>query len=318
MKKVTIIVPVYNVASYLNKCLDSILNQTYNNIEIIAIDDGSTDDSYKILKKYQDNNSDKITIIKQTNHGQAYARNIGLNNANGDYIAYVDADDYIDKAMIKSMMKKFDSNDIEIVMCDYYKEFDSKNMEHIPLIQHFNASNKKQYILGMTGPVCRIFRKELLVENKIKFPEGQIFEDIAVIPFVCALSKKSAYINEPFYHYVQRKGSSLNTVVYDKRLEDIYNALDILTQHFVKTKMYNEYKDEIEYIYIEYLLHAANLKFLQYGDENCKKISKIMQNEYPKWMSNKYFKMESFKYKVMCFLLYHNQINLVRFLKKEK
>ena len=312
MDIISIIIPVYNVSDYIVKCIDSLVNQTIKNIEILVINDGTKDDS---IKKIESNfKDDRIKIFNRTNHGQANARNFALTKAKGNYIFYVDGDDFITYDCLEKMYKISKENKSDLVICDYYKYYDENNYIHINNVPFPSIKSNNKYMLSMPGPVCKLLKKDILVNNNIQFLEGKYFEDNAIMPYAISLCKKIDYIKEPLYYYVQRVGSSIYKKEYDKKWEDIFVSLEHLSNKFEENKTLIKYQSELEYIYIEYLLHAASLRFIDYkeGINNIYKISKIMKEKYPKWKKNKYYKMMGIKYKIICSLLYNSQINLVK------
>lgn len=317
MDKISIIIPVYGVEKYIVKCIESIVNQTYKNLEIIIINDGTKDNSIKLV---EDNFNDKrIKIYNRKNEGQASARNFGIKQATGKYIMFIDSDDFVDINMIKDMYDVMTKEKSNLVICDYYKYYNENNKEAIKIIPFYDKKNSKCSVISMPGPVCKLFKKEIFDKYDITFLEHKCFEDNAIMPFACAVSGKFSYINKPYYYYVQREGSSLNKQKYDRQWEDIFDSLENLYQKFASYKMLDEYYQELEYIYIEYLLHAANLKFLPYneGRKNIPKVAKTLKTKFPSWRKNKYYKQENIKYKVMCNLFYYNQIWLINILRRK-
>lgn len=312
--KVSVIIPVYNVENYIVKCVDSVVNQTLKDIEIIVIDDGSIDDSIKkIENRYSDN---RLKIFRKTNGGQASARNYGISKAKGEYLLFIDSDDFVSKNMIEKMYNRVIEKDVDLVICDYYKLEENGNKEHIEMIPFYDKNNKNISVISMPGPVCKLIKSSIFTKNSIKFLENYIFEDNAVMPLVCALCNDFEYINEPYYYYLQRTGSSLNTKKYNKKWEDIFISLDFLYNSFKNNKILNKFYCEIEFIYIEYLLHAANLRFLDYkeGYKNIKRVSNIIYEKFPNWRKNKYYKKENLKYKIICNLFYYNKLHIIKFL----
>ena len=150
--------------------------------------------------------------------------------------------------------------------------------------------------------------------------ENNAFEDNAIMPLIGALCKDYYYLQRPLYYYLQRDGSSLNKKYYDKRWEDIFSSLDNLYDKFLEYTVFDEYIHELEYIYIEYLLHAANLRFINYkeGLENINKISNVIKDKFPNWRSNKYYKKENIKYKIICNLFYYKLIGVIKFIRRMK
>lgn len=248
---ISIIIPVYNVEEYLNQCLDSIINQSYNNLEIIIIDDGSTDNSSKICDEFaiKDN---RIKVIHKSNGGLSDARNIGIENSNGKYIFFVDSDDFIDNIMIEKLYKLIKANDADISMCNftYYYNDDLKH----ELIE----SPVKNDILNRQEAIDKLFEEKnwfyVVAWNKlykkeiwddIKFPKGYIHEDEAVIHKVFMKCNKIVTTSESLYFYRQVKGSIMNSGFNEKRL-DKYYALsdrivflkDIVTNHQLRILCY--------------------------------------------------------------------------------
>lgn len=318
MSKVSVIVPVYGVEDYIIKCMDSIVNQTMRDIEIIVVNDGTKDKSIELIeKKYQDN---RIKIYNKKNEGVAKARNFGIKKAKGQYLFFVDSDDFIKNNTIEILYNKAIEQNYDIVLCDYYKYYNKKKYYHFSLIEHYKENNPLSIITAMPGPVCKLIKRNLFIENNITFLENNSFEDNAIMPLVCGLAKSNFYIKQPLYYYRQRNGSSLNKECYDKRWEDIFESLSYLVNKFKEYGLYNKCYSELEYIYIEYLLHASNLRFIDYkeGLKNIKKVSKVIKKEFPRWRNNKYYKEENIKYKIMCNLFYYQKINLIIFIRRKK
>ena len=312
MPKISVIVPVYGVEKYIAKCIDSILNQTFKDFEIIVVDDGTKDKSIDIIN--QQFNDKRIEIYHKKNGGLASARNFGLEKATGDYLLFIDSDDFVNKDMFMNLYNESVNNNLDIVMCDYYKYYNDTNKEVIPLIPNFDDKNIKCYVNAMPTSSCKLFKRDLFYKNNLVFPEGLLFEDNAVIPYVCALTRNISYIKQPYYYYLQRDGSYLNRQEYNKKWEDIFESLEVLYNHFVDGNKYDEYHDELEYIFIEYLIHAAGLKFLKYkeGVTNLEKIHDVMTEKFSNWNKNKYFKQMPLKYRIVCNLIFKSRIKLLK------
>lgn len=315
MIKVSVIVPVYNVEKYIVKCINSIVNQKLKDIEIIVVNDGTKDNSIELIK--ENFNDKRIKIFNKENGGLASARNFGVKKAKGEYLFFVDSDDFIDENCLLDMYKKIGKTKVDMVICDYYKYFENEYKEHIAIIPFYEKNNKKCSITAMPGAVCKLIRREIFIDNEIEFLENHYFEDNAIMPYVCALCNDFIYINKAYYYYLQRDGSILNQQKYNKKWEDIFASLNNLYNKFYENGIIEEYKNELEYIYIEYLLHAANLKFIDFkeGLFNIKKASNIMREKFPNWRRNYYYKKESLKYKIIVNLFYYNQIKLIKLLR---
>ena len=313
--KISVIIPVYNVSDYLKRCISSIINQTYKDLEIIIIDDGSTDESSKICDEFANSDS-RVVVFHLKNNGAAAARNYGIKKATGEYLFFVDGDDFIENDTIESLLNVGDGKDI--IYCDYYRYYENGNKDYISLIP-FDFSNKS-HILAMPGPVCKLIRKELFKDYKLSFLEGRRYEDIAIMPFVSALAKNVSYLKEAKYYYYQRIGSSMNQVLYNESLNDIFFAFDNLIKKFNSNNLILIFKDEIEYLYIDHLLHAASLRFLPFdeGIDSINRIVDIIKSKYPKWHKNKYYKMHGIKYKIVCMMIYLRKYKVLKMILKIK
>ncbi len=241
-KKISVIVAVYNTEKYVEKCLRSLLNQTYQNLEIIVVEDGSTDNSKEVLKKYSHN--DKIKLIyNQKNSGLSYSRNVGLENATGDYIGYIDSDDYVDLDYYEKLMQAIIDNKAEIAICDIKVVDEDTNTEVISRCcnsDEFNIYNVVNN--GLAASACnKLFKKELI--SKYKFAEGKVNEDIAVVIPTLVEAKKLCYANT-YYYYVQRGGSIQNSGFSNKRF-DIFYGVETTLERIKNNKDYESLKDAI-------------------------------------------------------------------------
>lgn len=209
---VSIIVPVYNVEKYLRRCIDSIINQTYRNIEIIIIDDGSTDNSGKICDEYAKRDN-RIKIIHQQNKGVSSTRNNGIEHANGKYITFVDSDDFIERKMIETIYNKIICENADIVICGVKSIDENNNVINQSINTKENKFNNVNAIKVMLDEklfysVCwaKLYKKKLF--NNIKFnPKIRIAEDMDVLYRVLYKSNKIVQIPERLYNWTNRKDS---------------------------------------------------------------------------------------------------------------
>ncbi len=259
MKKpdISVIVPVYNVEKYLPECLDSILNQTFSNIEIICVNDGSTDGSRKILEKYHAKDS-RIKIVDKKNGGLASARNAGMKVAIGDYYSFVDADDWIDYTMLEKMYNNAIQLDTDITICAVH-QFDERNQE-------IDDSNK-YYTLGFFDEtfdnrafsyndvkpflmdVCvmawnKLYRKSFIDECKAQYPDGLIFEDGPFFFSIFFKTQKVSIVRDFLYYYrINRIGS-----IIQKGGRQFLDIVDVVNLMYEKIKEAPDYED-MKYIF---------------------------------------------------------------------
>lgn len=271
--KVSIIVPVYNVESYLNECIDSIINQTYGNLEIILIDDGSTDLSGDICDCYKEKDS-RILVIHQKNQGAANAKNNGLDLATGDYISFVDSDDYISKDFIETMMKSLQQNISDIAECSFYLKY--KDYDKVEYFKNDNCiydteSYLEQYTLEWKSSLFwnKIFKSELLDNLRFK-KERRCIDDEFFTYKAILKAHKISRINEPFYYYRQRKSSAINNQFNNKQkaqdnLDVLIERYNLITSQFprLKESFINHDISMLYYILNSYNIDASFLKSLK-------------------------------------------------------
>ena len=208
---ISIIIPIYNVEKYLEKCLNSVINQTYSNLEIILIDDGSTDNSKFICDEYAKKDK-RIIVIHQKNGGLSYARNVGLNNANGKYITFVDSDDFISKYYIEILYQNIIKYNCEISMCSQYivsdKNIidDNKTINNVKLFDSITALKLMLYQKKINNSAWGKLYNKSVFEN-IMYPVGKIYEDISTTYKTFLKSKKVCLSSCKYYYYVKRTGS---------------------------------------------------------------------------------------------------------------
>ena len=249
-KKVSVIVSVYNTEKYVRKCIDAILNQTYSNLELVLIDDKSSDNSLSILREYK-NNSKVVLIENEQNKGLSYSRNVGLKMSHGDYIGYIDSDDYIEPDYYEKLMEAIQKEKADIAVCDmklYYEK--TKTFQ----ICRGNDTNKKIGFIhnGLAASACnKLFKREIM--EKYPFAEGKVNEDIAVVIPALVEAKKIAYVQDVYYYYVQRENSIQNSNFSEKRF-DIFAGVDSTLERIKKDKDFALYKDAIVYNQIIVLL----------------------------------------------------------------
>lgn len=231
MELISVIVPVYNVEDYLEKCLDSIINQTYKNLEIILIDDGSTDSSSRICDAYAERDG-RIKVIHRKNGGPSEARNDGIAAATGDYIMFVDSDDYMDTDTAQFLIDNAKKHDADISICGFrYADTDGNTREQDTAtvnegvvtakeFWHFFYSDARIFYVTIWA---KLFRRSLW--HDLYFPTGKLHEDEFVTHSLVANSKRIAISKKPMYYYVQRGGSIMHTQFMTKNFDSAEGML---------------------------------------------------------------------------------------------
>ena len=271
-RKVSIVVPVYNVENYISRCINSLIKQSYKNLEIVLVDDGSTDLSAKICDEYKKIDS-RIKVIHKKNGGLSDARNFGIDNCTGEYICFVDSDDWIEKEMIKTLIENIVDTKSDIAICGRYRAYENKEKiiekyKKYPKEIVFNNIIGLQYLMSFCGydmSVCdKMFKSSLFSE--IRFPYGLTCEDSFTTYKLFSESKQICYINKPFYNYffrtnsITRNGNVNETVI--KAAQEQYKFV---------LKNYADIKNEAS----SFLISAYMSVFNEYIKRNkkCMKIS---------------------------------------------
>ena len=222
--RVSVIIPVYNAEKYLNQCLDSVVNQTLNEIEIICIDDGSTDNSLEILSYYEDKDP-RFKLLKQNNKYAGTARNVGINNATGEYLVFWDADDYFYPEALEKMLHKIISDKADICICGGRQYYEDLNIEspapryirkkEIPGKIPFNIKTHPDHVLSITVEAAwnKMFRKEFIINNNIHFKEIRNANDVFFVESSLCLAESITIVNEPLIYYRKNKKDGLVTEV---------------------------------------------------------------------------------------------------------
>ena len=240
---ISVIVPVYNVDKYLPKCIDSIINQTYKNLEIILIDDGSTDSSPKICDEYMNKDS-RIIVIHKDNGGLSSARNKGIEVAKGNLICFIDSDDYLELNMLEELKNNMDKYDSDIACCNFYdikNEVSSLRIKKDTNIE-FVSSEKEKFIniQNEYSPLTyyawnKLYKKEIF--NNIRFPEGRLYEYTYILCDIFDKANRISFTLKPLYNYVYRSsslGNSFNLKHFDKM-----GSFDKKIEFFNKKKYYD-------------------------------------------------------------------------------
>lgn len=259
---VSVIVPAYNIESELPRCLESLLGQSYKNLEILLVDDGSTDGTYKICDEYAQCDK-RIHVIHKSNGGQSSARNLALDRMAGEYVTFVDGDDILDSYAITEMLQQCRDNNAQICTTGVrYEPYDGKNYycEKKPHILTGEQAFAKMLVCdGLDGNVCYSFFESGLIK-KLRFAEGKIFECIAVKSNVLLRAEKVARLPKPCYVYVQRSNSSTHQSFSKGRMAAITEAEKLL---LFTQKEYPQYIPQAEAMYLlnvsETYIHLARL-----------------------------------------------------------
>lgn len=300
--KLSVIVPVFNMADggKLNYCLDSLIDQTISDYEIIAVDDCSTDNSLEILHSYEKKYPDKFKVIASSvNKKQGGAKNLGLEKAQGEWIGFIDSDDWITPDFYERLLKKAEETGADMVGCDYHLT-DEHSMKIGKVVPNNKKSqtgvlDKDKYrslILDSGSLVVKIYKRHIILDYPNRFPEHIFYEDNAISNSWMLRAKHFEYIEEPLYYYYQHDTSTVHTIT-KKRCEDRMEAARVMVKEAKEFGFLEEYYPEIEssfttLFYVNTLFsYMAGVKKKEFGF--VKMLGKEMKETFPDFMENKYY-----------------------------
>ncbi len=308
MKKISCIIPIYNVENYIEKCIMSIENQYTDDIEIIAVNDGTPDHSIDKIKSFPN-----VTIINKANGGLSSARNEGIKHANGEYIWFIDGDDYIEDGAIKKLIDVIDKNASDVILFNYYKELDDKKTS---IIENINNYDKDRRLFINTSACTKLFKRDFWNKNKLQFHEGIIYEDLALIPYVMLLTDEIAHLDDCLYTYVTRNNSIMKTKKFSTKKDDKFVALDDLKKYLTEKNIYYDNKEQYIYLTIRHLLIVYSTEIVEYGKDIYVKrfddVNKVLNELDSNWINNKYLIEQSFLKRTFVNLFRRRQYSLCK------
>lgn len=277
--KISIIVPVYNTKKYLTRCLDSLVNQTFQDIEILCVNDGSTDGSLEILKSYEEKDR-RVKVFNQKNSGPATSRNTGLKNATGEYLMFCDSDDWYELNMCERMLDTIREHNVDLVMCNRIPHFGqgchrsvtANNITAFSVLKIDDELRKKTNVLLWN----KIFKKSFVDDFKISFPDGYEHDDAAFLYQYISVAKNFYYLDELLYNYYIRKNSIMDNFHKDKnhRKKDLVLSMECFFNFLLRNNLF----EKMEKFYIDRLKVRVlwSAKYLNNRDK--KTVKKLLRN----------------------------------------
>ncbi|MBR5290120.1 MAG: glycosyltransferase family 2 protein [Erysipelotrichaceae bacterium] len=307
--KVSIIVPIYNVEQYLAKCIESLIHQTYGNLEILLVNDGSKDHCDQIMEEYAAKDH-RIVCLYKENGGLSDARNYGLNYATGEYCLFVDSDDTLALDAIELCVKKVEETQAEVVVFDMmYVYSDHTTNASGGDFDQLSFADNPEVILINNSACNKMFKTSLFKD--IQFPRGMWYEDLATIPVVMAKAKSVVKLNANLYYYLQRESSIAHTI--NEKVFDIYKAIRMIENAFEG----HQISKEVQKMYIQHGLFLTTLRIKDSSDDfvtYMKKNIQCLDEYFPAWRTYQDFGMYSIKARLVFWLLQHNQLWCVKLL----
>lgn len=300
--KLSIIVPVYNMAAdeKLNFCIESLLNQTVSDYEILLVDDCSTDNSYSVMQEYAGRFPERIRIFKDPeNLHQGGARNTGLREARGEWIGFMDSDDWASPHMFEHLLIKAEETGADVVGCDY-NLVHSHTYQVGEIIQNntqeqtgvLDEEKYRKLVMRPGSMVIKIYRADVIREHHLTFPEKIFYEDNAAAPYWMVHFQHFEKLDEPLYYYYQFEQSTVHQVTRQK-CEDRLASGELLIDYFDKAGMLEQYVKELEYRFTE-IYYANTLFSYVQGVKHVemsflRKLKKGMKKRFPRFEENPYY-----------------------------
>ena len=315
--KVSVIVPCYNAEKTVVRTLDSLVNQTLDDIEIVAVNDGSKDSTLKVICDYRDCHPDKnIVVYTKDNEGLAMTRTFGIDKATGEYIAFIDSDDYVDLDMCEDMYTLAKKDDLDMVIADFYWTYPKKEV----LQKEGPYEVGQDMMVNMFISMCnKIYRTDFLKSMDFDFIAEYNYEDTGYLYRLVPFVKKIGFNNKGYLHYVQQDNSITHTDPY--RVKHMMPIFDIIVNYYQDKGFYDEYAEALEYLHIKFFLgscfrYACQIKNTKERNATIKLGYDYLVRRYPNWknnrylqslggLKNRYFKMISEKSIYLFGLLFH-------------
>lgn len=302
MSKVSVIVPVYNGDKFLNQCLESVANQTLKDLEVIVVNDGSRDNSLEIMQKFKDKYTDMFKIIDIQNSGVGAARNKALDIATGEFIKFLDADDYLELNILEKMYDIAKENNVSLVRGNYHQFLGKLNLgdmcswSGLKGNQIVDVTKKKDYIIKETSGIGnKLIKRDLI--GDLRFPENTKWEDLAIMPVVVASASKVYHMDEDVYNY----RVNLNTTIKDfirktPHVLDIIKCVELIEQNLKNRGLDESYREQIESLYILHTLFRVEnvMTWINFPKSRKNDVINSMINiielRYPNWKENNIIK----------------------------
>lgn len=303
--RLSVIVPMYNVEKYLPQCLESLRDQTFKDMEVLLVDDGSTDSTAEIAKEFAAQNRNFRYFYKE-NGGLSSARNHAIPYVKGEYVTFLDSDDWVEPALYEKMMGAIGEADVCVTDIEYYYEEPEKRFIMKGLTDWEADSIQKRALLSPLFAWNKIYRSALFQNGGYRYPEGTWYEDHPVTTMIFAKANDIAYLPECLIHYRQREGSIM-AATSDRRIGQIFDVLQMVRENFQKEGIYEQYRDELEYLHIEHLRLYGMFRFIRSDDWETyyRHSEEVVHQYFPHWKSNRYISNLSLKNRI--FLRFYNR-----------
>lgn len=252
MPEVSVVVPIYNVAEYLPKCIDSILAQTFTDFEMILVNDGSKDDSPAICEEYA-KRDERIRVVHKPNGGLSDARNEGMKYASGKYISFIDSDDFIEPEMLECCVNALHKADADIVIFDYYQYYQATGLKEVISNRFeegkvYSLNDTPQLLTGIANAAWnKVYRRSLFADHGIIYPWGCLYEDLGTTYRLLARADKVMFVNRPLYDYLKDRPGNI-TGEFNMRAYHVLDMVKITLDDYKNLGIYEKYYEELKFL----------------------------------------------------------------------
>ncbi|MFV0380340.1 MAG: glycosyltransferase [Anaerorhabdus sp.] len=287
MSDFSVIVPAYNSENFIERCLNSLVNQTLKDIEIIVINDGSTDSTQKIIDRFKVKHSN-IRAYQTENQGIASTRNFGLSKVKTKYFGFLDSDDVAKKTMFEEMYECAIKNDADVVVCNFDWVYSNKRRTQ----KEGPYQIEKDMLVNLFATLWnKIYKTETITNSKIQFPSGNRYEDAYFLYCLTPLIKKVEFIDESFVDYYQHDSSITHTN--NNEVKNMIRVFELIVEFYKENNLYSKYKEELEYLHIRFFLGNSFLRSSQIKDIDDRKKTillgwNLLNTSFPSWKKNTY------------------------------
>ena len=252
MPEVSVVVPIYNVAEYLPKCVDSILAQTYSDFEVILVNDGSKDDSPAIAESYAEKDR-RVRVVHKPNGGLSDARNEGMKYASGTYISFIDSDDFIEPDMLEKCVQALQRADADMVIFDYYQYYQATGQKEVIANRFeegtvYSLKDTPGLLTGIANAAWnKVYRRSLFTDSGIIYPWGCLYEDLGTTYRLLARAEKIVFVNQPLYDYLKDRPGNI-TGEFNMRAYHVLDMVKITLDDYKNLGIYDRYYEELKFL----------------------------------------------------------------------
>lgn len=302
---ISVIIPVYNAEKYLERCVESVL-AALSGIqgEVLLIDNGSTDKSLELALKYKGKN---IRVLQCETRGAAAARNFGVTKAHGEYIWFIDADDYIAPDAIKKLLKKAGEKQADMVMLGAERIARDGSTSYLSAVDENKKDYKSRFVRYGMGPWQVLIRRQWWLKHEFRFTEGMIHEDMELMSALILYTDKFAHVDEALYYYCDNPESVLHKSKFNPQVFDIFPALKNLYKRFEVAGAKSLYYDELEWFFIWNLLIDSAKDFAKFpeGKSGFRRSRQMLKQYFPNWRKNRFLRQKPLKLRILVRLNYY-------------